>query len=67
MSKSTFWSKIWKIAKPILTLGLSLAVSAIFKSNNATTVAIKEAVSDITEDLVDEVDTVINQTTDSIK
>jgi len=67
MASLTFWQKLWRIAKPVVTLGLSLFIGQVTKTTDPLSTAVKKAGTDLSDTVIEEVDSLINQSTDTSK
>ena len=67
MSIKSTWARIFKIAKPVLTLGLSLLVAAIAKKNIPDIDVIAPTVTAVGNEVLDEVDSTLNAPADTAK
>jgi hypothetical protein len=67
MSFKSTWSRIWKIVKPIVTLGLSLAIASIGKSDSVINAAVKTAGKELSDEVINEVDSLVGSDTETLK
>jgi hypothetical protein len=67
MSYKSTWARIFKIAKPVLTLGLSLLVAAIAKKNDANADVVGPLVNSVGTEIIDEADSALNTSADTSK
>ena len=59
------WAKIWKIIRPVATLGISLLIDLITKTDTPTNTILNTAAKGAGSLIIDEVDTVVNHTSDT--
>ena len=71
VKKKSFWSKLWSVVHPVLTLGLSLLIANASKKAGALEDVVNTAGIGIVNEVLDEVTDIIDkgndQVNDSIK
>lgn len=58
------WKKIWVILRPVATLGISLLIDLITKTDTPANIIVNKAVQAGGNLLIEEVDTAVNNTSD---
>jgi hypothetical protein len=59
------WAKIWKIFRPVATLGISVIIDLITKTDTPANTIINTAAKGAGSLIIDELDTVVNNSSDT--
>jgi hypothetical protein len=59
------WAKIWKIIRPVATLGMSVLIDLITKTDTPANTVINTAAKGAGSLIIDELDTLVNKSSDT--
>jgi hypothetical protein len=59
------WAKIWKIIRPVATLGISIIIDLLTKTDTPTNTIINTAAKGAGSLIIDELDTAVNKSSDT--